>query len=232
MDWLISVYSAFASLAVKCYQFATSLEGWGWPVNKLAPFFNAIGGIFQTIYNGLVSFYFWARNLDDRIKNFITTVDLWSLLSSPLSQLAQLWGWFLDRVNSIRGIVDQWWVARKWKLQEWVRTLVSGVSAAITDLQRLFNGLSVAWESFKVDLLSLIPSWTELRDFINTQLNAIKDWFAVQRQAISGEIEANVKPIRDQVNKQSSWLDLIKAFINDPEDFLYKAVDRVIERFW
>ncbi|MBU2060074.1 MAG: hypothetical protein KKB38_20380, partial [Gammaproteobacteria bacterium] len=92
--------------------------------------------------------------------------------------------------------------------------------------------LSSAWERFRSDTLPSLVDLTWFRSWWGQGSTPFESWWSWARGLISDETEAKLDPVRQGVNRNASWLEMIKSFIDDPEDFLYRAVDRIIERFW
>lgn len=108
-------------------------------------------------------------------------------------------------------------------------------------------GLSIAWESFFRDTLPGLFSIEKWRAFWGGAWQNISDWWATRIQGIKDLIETDVKPVRDEVDKQASWWDTIKGLITDPletilswllkvgkthQGLLLKLFDKVMDALW
>lgn len=162
--------------------------------------------------------YNWAKAAWDK------AVQVWNDLTVRINTEVQK---LLNKIDTWWSQLNTWWAARSSEVRGWISAASDRLQLYINDISFSLQRLNTAWDTFRVDLLSRIPSWTELRDFITAGINEVKQWFTLQRQNISDEIETNIKPVRDQVNKQTSWLDMIKKLFTDPEEFILELLVKI-----
>jgi hypothetical protein len=67
--------------------------------------------------------------------------------------------------------------------------------------------------------------------FFGSGITSISDWWGARHREITDQIDTEVAPVRDEVNKHTTWLDLIKELFTDPERWLLDMIERTIARF-
>ncbi len=171
----------------------------------------------------------WANNM---IVAFPTTWTFWVYFEEWLMAGWNAWEWVINAIGNVWSIIDNWWSATSsdvlgWIEQTWQNTLywlndlqgqVNELRVLIQDLPGAIPDLSVILEWFTNwtgNVTSVINTWWtstmgEVQELINSAFIVRSDFWAGWQE------------IRDQVTE----------FFTDPEDWLYKAADRIIERFW
>lgn len=161
--------------------------------------------------------------------------------------------WAIDKINDTL----EWATSGyNWAIAAWNRIteVYSNILATIArELQPLFNIVSAWWsrlDEWWSATSQTVLGWIDLvkasaydlfHQATNT-INSIIAWldnfkslilpFLANKRDVADAIEADVKPVRDEVNKHTTWLDLIKDFFTDPQQFLYDMLFKIIERFW
>ena len=102
----------------------------------------------------------------------------------------------------------------------------------IDDANELIDKVDTAWDNFKRDTLPKLLDTQWVRDFFGRGVASISDWWAARRKEVGDLIDTEVTPVREEVNKHTSWLDLIKELFTDPEKWLLDMLERMLARFW
>lgn len=160
---------------------------------------------------------------------FREAVDTFRILSARLNtEVSRIY----DKISTWWGDLGEWWSTKV----TWIRDLVAAAedfwAARIRDVTRTLQGLDAAWDNFRRYTLPSLLDTSWIRAFFGRGIASISEWWASRRQEINERIDTEVTPVRDEVNKHTSWLDLVKELFTDPEKFLYDLAIRMIERFW
>lgn len=152
-----------------------------------------------------------------------------------------------DRINVWWDELGEWWETKK----QWVKKLLLASSdflrGLINNLERGLASLTVAWDNFRKDTLPRLLDISWFTAWWGRRAASFGDWWNAARDHIFNRLETEVKPVRDEVNKHSSWLDLIKELFTDPLGFvlglllkvgrtyqnqLLKIFDKIMDALW
>lgn len=128
--------------------------------------------------------------------------------------------------------LGDWWSAKAQDVKWWIDTARSFLQSQITSLGRSLDGLRIAWDNYwryVVPTLLSIDKWTA---FWGGAWQNVTDWWGARLDQVRDLIETNVKPVRDEVNKHTSWFELIKELIDDPQKWLLNQIEKMLARFW
>lgn len=128
--------------------------------------------------------------------------------------------------------IGEWWRARAEDVKYWIDVAQDFALDQLKTLSRTLDSVSVAWDSFFTETLPGLFSWDNWTTFWGGAWQTISDWWGARLQQVKDLIETNVKPVRDEVNKQASWWDMIKDLLRDPEEWLLKLALSLFKRFW
>jgi len=185
-------------------------------IDLVIGFINNVLGIAQEAWNKAESI---RVTLTARINRIDTAIESW------LAMLVNL-------ANELPAIVKNWWEATKPTVLGWIDTIRQGLDKleASWDYFRKvtfpkwtsqLEVIRELWDDFKKYTLPTLINVTWITDWWSGKANDIKDWIKsafVERENLwTGWID---------------WRDQVIEFFTDPEEWLYKAVDRIIDRFW
>ena len=150
----------------------------------------------------------------DYIQEQVDTLGLpeWLLkkIQEGLSYGIRAWLWVYDAVANVQAIINTWWTTQLQELITWWNT----------ELQEL-REVKVKWDYFWTVLYPKSVSWDAFFSWWNTELSELQ-----------GLINSSIKELEPLWAGWQDWRGKVTEFFTDPEDWLYKAVDRIIERFW
>ena len=163
----------------------------------------------QTVPDWLSDIEAWTttqlNNLQATLTVLITDLGLWTT-----TQLNDLQATF----NALIGNVESWTTTQ-------INNAKSAILAIIGDLQ--------TWTITEINniqaLLTTLIDWPALTNWINT-------WWNDRLLDIESLIDSSFIVRQGLWDGWQDWRDKVTDFFTDPEDWLYKAVDRIIERFW
>ena len=229
MNWLIEHFAASASFFYTLYIITGD---WVWPFNRVAEWFNVLGWAFDQIVYYMLDFKDWVLRVSEDIVEFLTELDIMALFDPVIQAANSAWDWVSHASTNVWSIVEGWWQATSSTVQGWIDIATQGLDAlkvAWSDFWNTtwpqwtaqFNTLSAAWTNFWTVTFPTLVDFSWLWTWWNARLqdinNLVNTAFTLREKLWEGWQE-----LRNQVTE----------FFSDPEDWLYKAVDRIIERFW
>lgn len=138
----------------------------------------------------------------------------------------------LNRISTWGSILSDWWSARRQDVKDWIEAAKDLLKDLIDDAWIAIGQINVAWDNFRFNTLPGLVDFDNIRAWFGEGFKSLSDWWAARWQQIREANEAEIKPIRDEVNRHTTWLDLVREFFADPQQFLYDTMLKVIERFW
>ncbi len=229
MGW---ISERFANASGFFYLAYLEILDWIYPFWLLAEPFYELAGLCSDLSWDFYDFSLWVQEISDRIVNVLNWDNVWSFILSYVPNLEDIRDWFFDWWFNVTSAVDTWWTETMVDVQGWISaalahamTFINQVEASLVDLRstwdsfwtitlpgliRDINGLRSAWEEFLETFLPGFADWTGVRDLVES---TIRSWF----------------PFYDEL--AALWGG-IQEFFTDPEDWLYRSVDRIIERYW
>lgn len=232
MSWMTSIISWLKSL--EGYFYDAYLEAYSW----VAPFwYLAIPLLYISRGFGWLAYYFsqfneWLYNVNIKIGQILNWDTIWSLIKSFIPNWNRIGDWFADWWSNVTDIIHNWWSETSQTVQYWIAIATEGFNellAAWDTFQSVtwpkwigdFNKLKSLWETFASVTLPTLVNFSWLETWWNGKLIDIQS------------LIDSAFTTRDAFWKDwQEWKDKISEFFADPEDWLYKAADRIIERFW
>ena len=222
LNW---VANFFYSQYLNCY---TSV----WPLTLLADNLYGISTWFYSVAWDFSAFFSWLLTRCEEVSQTLTWGNIYWYFKSYFDAALNAWSWVSNAWSNVWNIIDQWWSG--------AITEVQGLIAAAT---QGFDSLVAAWSNFWTYTW---PQWTtklsllaaDWGNFVTHKLPTLFDlsyaevWWRSKLTDISGIITTSLKEYEPFWAGWQDWRDKVIEFFTDPEEWLYKALDRIIERFW
>ena len=148
-------------------------------------------------------------------------------------------GYLWNKVNQWAADLAEWWEGTSTKVRGWIDVAKSWAKERIDDAWKIINRVDVAWDNFRRDTLPKLLDTQWVISFFGKGVHSISDWWAARRGEIDTRLDAEITPVRDEVNKHSSWLDLIKWLITNPLEWkdaaaetVLKTIENILARLW
>jgi len=228
----LPVIEALNNVSANFYSIYLEVLDWPYPFWLIALLFYEVSSLFSTIAYGFSSFFKWINEIAAKVTDILDWSTIWSYILSYVPNLEAIRDWFYDKVSQINAQILNWWSETSATVTGWIDAAKDWVQLWIDYLQAEINTLS----SRINEAIALVPDISE-----------IKAWFSNWWGNIAGNLESwwngKLKGIDDLINSAflirddfwRGWQELrdkVTEFFTDPEEWLYKAVDRIIERFW
>lgn len=198
----------------------------------LAALFYEIFALFMDLATQVARFGDWVNDISTKILEVVTLTSVWDYFKEYFQAAQFAWAWVLDAFTYVTQWTVEWWASNSIIVQSWIAIATQGFSELVVawdnfwtvtwpELLSVVNTLSTAWDYFWTVTLPTLVSFTWLTTWWNARLMDIQALintaFTLREGLWAGWQE---------------WRDQVTEFFTDPEDWLYKAVDRIIERFW
>lgn len=203
IDLLNRISSIFHELYLDCYYAL-------WPLNTIAHWFYYLSTLFNDLAWDFYHFSEWVQVVDERIRYLITFADIEAYFAEFIRIATNAWNWVSNAFWNVWDIVDDWWSVTSWTVRSWIDIALSQTRFWLDYLEARVNELTSSWNTFVTVTLPSLPNWPDIDALI-------KSWFISFSPFWEG---------------WQDWRDDVANFFTDPEDWLYKAVDRIVERFW
>lgn len=229
MGWMVDQLVGISDLFYGIY--STVIE-WVWPFWKAADFFYWLGSFFMDLALTFSDFSLWVDNIANKILTVLSFGDIYDYFKDLFDAALNAWDWVQNISTDIGSIIATWWEGTSTTVLGWIET-------AKNDL--------IFWTNW------LYGQVVELREDVTYLLGQVPDvsgvlaWFSNWTGNVSSIIDnwwtstvgGVVALINSAFTERESfwagwqdWKDKVTEFFSDPEEWLYKAVDRIIERFW
>ncbi len=229
ISWMIERFGWLSEYFYKAYLEILDLP---WPIWYAAWPFYAISEVFSQLSWDLWDFYTWVADVSDRIVDVLSWDNIVSWLEDRYRNLTALNSWFYNWRNHVTGVVSDWWSGARQFIIDWIDTTRAWAKLWIDYLQDQVDELRVMIQDLPgaIPDLSFILEW--FTDWPGHVSSVVDNWWSSTMGDVQGLIDSNLKtwfPFYDDL--VGLWSG-IKEFFTDPEDWLYKSMDRIIERFW
>jgi len=197
------------------------------------------GGLFGSLSNwtAAVAGYLWDASywydyVTDRIADVISLDSIYNYFRDYFAYAVYAFNWVTNALNNVTSIITFWWSYTQYTVKNWITAATQG-----------FSELRVAWDTFWT---ITFPSWiTELQridaalnNFFLVTLPTLFDikyadeWWNSKFSDVLTIVSTAFTEREGFWAGWQDWRDKVTEFFTDPEEWLYKAFDRIIERFW
>lgn len=232
MRFIDDIFSLVWDLSDWFYSAYLEVKGWVWPFKYLAPILLTISDIFWDMVTPIAHLGDWVDDVADAIGDILSWRTIKDLILDWLPKLPATVTWFIDWVKNVLGVIGNWWEGVTPTVKGWIDVAKQALTEIIDAVKKSLAELQAAWDEFWDKLLPVIWDWlnaltTELHNFFTIILPTL----------ITGKIalELIISVLKQWFPFYDDLVQLwenIKQFFADPEDWLYRAFDRIIERFW
>lgn len=166
--------------------------------------------------------YNWARAAWDRAGELYTYIHTY--IDTRFQQL-------LNRFESLSSYLGDWWLARSDQVRSWINSAVYDLKSYTNSILSSLNKLSDAWESFRVNTLPSLLSFTWFRSWWGLGSSTFTDWRLSFKGELKEERDAELQPLQERVRTHDSLFDMIRDLFEDPEKWLLDRLESMLARF-
>ena len=229
MYWIVArlndISGFFYDLYLDCYYV-------GWPLDVLGIWFYYLSDYFSSLAWDFYDFSSWVNDVAAKVTEILNWSTIWSYILSYVPNLTEISDWFYYWWDYVTQVVDNWWTSTSTTVLAWIDEAVSGVltlvdqvNAWLASLQTTVNDIAGRLPSID-GVLAWWSNWT------GNVLLIINTWWSSTMGEVQGLIDSAFIVRESFWAGWQDWRDQVTEFFTDPEDWLYKSLDRIIERFW
>lgn len=189
-------------------------------VNYLSGFTSKLGGFFWDAGH-------WYDSVEERLQAAFSWDTIRSLIEATWPALNSLITWFYSWTDRVRDVINEWWMSTMGHVDNVVDNALTGIRTLIDDITGTLYYYVGQWQQFQSTTLRTLLSVQFWQSFWGGTFGSISEWWAVQINVVTELIETNIAPMRDVVNQHTTWLEPVKEFITDPEEFILKLLARL-----
>lgn len=214
------------------YDIYEEVYGWVYPFWLAAGFFYQLSSIFASLARNFYDFGVWVDSIASQITTFFTWSNLEQWFKDWKAKILDAWNWIRGAWDNIWDEIDDWWNSTKSTVKGWISVAEDWLKALINSVEKSFATLQAAWNEWKVKIPSFNELWLWFTNWWGNTLKNIIAWGALTALQIQGLIDSALKSYAPFWEGWQDWKDKVTEFFTDPEEWLYKAIDRIFERFW
>jgi len=229
MNWIVQKLNDASEFFYSIY---LETYSWVYPFDRVAPLFYEICLIFNRLAWSFYDFSQWVSDTADKVSKILDWNTIWSYILSYVPNLEAIRDWFSQRWDWLQAEINNWWSETTATVLGWIDAAKDWAALQISALQKQVNSL---WAEIS-EVAGRIPDVTELTLWFS-------NWWGNIRVNLEGwwsEKLLDVQRLTDDAFRArdglwAGWQELrdrVTEFFTDPEEWLYKAIDRIIERFW
>jgi len=207
LDWIIDrVWGIFWVF----YDLSITLSGVWWIGDWLATPFSWVADRIYGMLSPLYEFRRWVGNVSAKLVYWWTELDIWNLLTIPISWAERAWEWVQNAWGFIWNEIGDWWNITKTTVLGWIDIAVEG-----------FNKVKTEWDNF------WSQTFPKLLDFFS-----LEAWWSGKLFGIDGLIGSRLAEWFPWYDELAQSIDGILTFFTDPAKAVYELFDYIIDRFW
>lgn len=232
MNFMGRIIDALNFISQYFYELYLDCHYAGFPLDIIAYWFYWLSTFFSDLAWAFYDFSGWVNDVATKIVEILSWSTIWSYILTYVPNLEAIRDWFYYWWDYVWGVIADWWSTTYLTVQGWIDIATEGLDALKIDWSNFWNitfpewtgkldNLKASWDFFWTETLPTLVSFSWLITWWDERLldvqNLINSAFVIRDDFWRG------------------WQDLrddVTEFFTDPEDWLYKAFDRIIERFW
>jgi len=229
MNWIVSRLNDAASTLYDMYQETYS---WVWPLNLISNFFYFLAVYFSDLAWNFSDFFSWLLTKLAQVGQVLTWDNIYSYFKLYFDAAVNAWEWVRYAWDNVTSIITIWWSGA---LTE-VKNLIATATQGLDDLKASWDNFwNVTWPEWTGKLDSLVATWDTFWSVTFPTLVSfgwLTTWWTARVKDVQGLIDSAFTIREPFWSGWQEWRDKVVEFFTDPEEWLYKAMDRIIERFW
>lgn len=178
--------------------------------STISAWFYAIYRVTWYLLTPIANLGVWIDDVTSKIANILTLYAVWSHFKFWFDAAEIAYNWVRQASIFITYIINNWWNTQLQELSLWWNTELSEL-----------REVKVKWDYFWTVLYPKSVNWPDFQS-----------WWLSELSELQGLINSSIKELEPLWAGWQDWRGKVTEFFTDPEGWLYKAFDRIIERFW
>jgi len=214
------------------YQVYLETLDWVYPFWLISDFFYALAQTCADLSWDFSDFNEWVTAISDRILGILNWETIWSYIISYVPNLFEIRDWFYYWLDYVTQAIDNWWLSAQATVRGWIDAAKDWTFLWVEYLQGQIDELRVMIENIPgaVPGLSVLLEW--FTNWPGHIISVVNTWWTGALTEVQGLINSAFIVRESLWAGWQDWRDKVTEFFTDPEDWLYKSADRIIERFW
>jgi len=229
MGWIIEKLNSVSGWFYGVYLIVID---WPWPFWYAAEAFYWLSTYFNGLAWNFYDFSIWVDDIANKIVTILSFANIYDYFKDFFDAAINAWAWVVDSFWNVWDVVDIWWTSTSTTVLDWIDATKDWARLWIDYLQDQIVALTAQIN----DLVSLIPDMTEIlawfSNWTGNVVSAIDSWWTGALSQVQSLINSAFIEREPFWAGWQDWRDKVTEFFTDPEDWLYKAADRIIDRFW
>ena len=232
MWFIAAIIGAFESVSRWFGKAAETVTGWLWPFSLLAEPLNWIYYAFWGLEVYFTALGEWLNGLEDWIIQTLSSLNVELNFGEWIDRIVTAYNWVLYAWDNVWDIADVWWRAKREDIGVWigaVRTIlqvqIDSLTTSVADILVMMGELELNFPDVS-ELLAWFSNWR------GKLLSVINSWWTSTMVEVQSLIDSAFITRASFWAGWQDWRGKVTEFFTDPEDWLYKSFDRIIERFW
>lgn len=229
MSWIIQRLNDASDFFYEIYR---EVMDWVYPFWLVADFFYELSWLFWRLAQ---DFYDFNELLDSwaiKIGQILSYANIWSYFEWWFDRAEWAWSWVADAFSNVWDIADSWWSSTQDTVLAWIEEVKSYAESLVDEV----NAWLAYLDSWVVEFRNRLPRIDEIdswwRNWTGEVLSVVDTWWTSTMGEVQGLIDSAFIVREPFWAGWQDFRDQVAEFFSDPEDWLYKALDRIVERFW
>lgn len=225
VDKLNHIAEFFYDLYLTCYFAGAPLS---WLANSfyyLAEWFNDLAWLFY-------SFGLWVDDVATKVLAILNWSVIWSYILSYVPNIEAIRDWFYYWRDRVWQEIADWWAATSQTVIGWIDAAKDWAWLWIDYLQSEVNELKARLDTLVIEFPDITELLAWFSNWWSNILGNLDSWWSERLVDVQSLINSAFIARDDFWRGWQDQRDKVTEFFTDPEDWLYKAFDRIIERFW
>jgi len=229
MGWISERFVAASGFFYSLY--LETLGWWALP-DFVSELFYSLAQICADLSWDFYDFSIWVDDIATRIVAILSFDNIYDYFKELFDAAINAWNWVVDAFWNVWDIADTWWSTTSTTVLGWIDAAKDWSKLWIDYLQDQVDELRVMIQDIPgaIPDLSVILEWfTDWTGHIHTYIDT---WWTSTMGDVVALINSAFIEREPFWSGWQDWRDKVTEFFTDPEDWLYKAMDRIIERYW
>ncbi len=229
MTWIVDRLNYISDLFYELYIDCNYV---GWPLEVLGDWFYWLSDYFSGLAWDFSDFGTWVNDVAAKVTGMLNWTTVWLNIISYVPNLEQIRDWFYNWWSNVTSVITTWWSSTSVTVLAWIDEAKQWTQLWIDYLQDQVTAVGTRVD----DVLALIPDISDIQAWFTNWTGNVSSVIDTWWTSTMGDVVALINSafvIRDDYWRGwQDWRDQVAEFFTDPEDWLYKSADRIVERFW
>lgn len=229
INWIVQRLSDASDFFYDIY---LEVNSWIYPFYLAANLFYQLCLVFNRLAWDFYDFGEWVADVTNQLRDILSWSTIRSYIRNWLPNLESVIDWWSKWRIWIGQEIDNWWSNIWQTVKSWIDIATEGLDSLKVTWNNFWNITFPQWTA-KLDTLKGVWDnfWTVTFPTL-VNFSWLTTWWNSRWKEVDQLINSRIKEWSPFFEGWQDWKDRVTEFFTDPEEWLYKAVDRIFERFW